>query len=131
VSRLKKQTHIPVNMGISLMLTVFIILCMILFSVLSLSGALKDNHRATIVGEQSFGKGLVQEINKLPDEAGMNITIQRYLTPSGQDINKKGITPDVVVELKEEHVTAKDDVQLKKAIEVLKEMTCLVQRNGY
>jgi len=42
VSRLKKQTHIPVNMGISLMLTVFIILCMILFSVLSLSGALKD-----------------------------------------------------------------------------------------
>ena len=61
----------------------------------------------------------------------MNITIQRYLTPSGQDINKKGITPDVVVELKEEHVTAKDDVQLKKAIEVLKEMTCLVQRNGY
>ena len=63
-----------------------------------LSGALKDNHRATIVGEQSFGKGLVQEINKLPDEAGMNITIQRYLTPSGSDIHKKGITPDVVVE---------------------------------
>ena len=61
----------------------------------------------------------------------MNITIQRYLTPSGQDINKKGITPDVVIELKEEHVKAKDDVQLKKAIEVLEEMTCLVQRNGY
>ena len=96
-----------------------------------LSGALKDNHRATIVGEQSFGKGLVQEINKLPDEAGMNITIQRYLTPSGQDINKKGITPDVVVELKEEHVKNKDDVQLKKAIEVLGQMTCVVQRNGY
>ena len=96
-----------------------------------LSGALKDNHRATIVGEQSFGKGLVQEINKLPDEAGMNITIQRYLTPSGQDINKKGITPDVMIELKEEHVKAKDDVQLKKALEVLEQMTCLVQRNGY
>ena len=96
-----------------------------------LSGALKDNHRATIVGEQSFGKGLVQEINKLPDEAGMNITIQRYLTPSGQDINKKGITPDVMVELTEENVKAKDDVQLKKAIEVLEQMTCLVQRNGY
>jgi carboxyl-terminal processing protease len=96
-----------------------------------LSGALKDNHRATIVGEQSFGKGLVQEINKLPDEAGMNITIQRYLTPSGQDINKKGISPDVVVELTEENVKAKDDVQLKKAIEVLEQMSCLVQRNGY
>ena len=92
-----------------------------------LSGALKDNHRATIVGEQSFGKGLVQEINKLPDEAGMNITIQRYLTPSGTDINKKGITPDVVVELTKENVEAKKDVQLEKAIEILEKMTCLVQ----
>lgn len=95
-----------------------------------LSGALKDNHRATIVGEQSFGKGLVQEINKLPDDAGMNITIQRYLTPSGRDIHKKGITPDVVVELTKENAEAKDDVQLKKAIEILEEMTCLVQKNG-
>ena len=92
-----------------------------------LSGALKDNHRATIVGEQSFGKGLVQEINRLPDEAGMNITIQRYLTPSGTDIHKKGITPDVVVELTQENAEAKNDVQLKKAIEVLEKMTCLVQ----
>ena len=95
-----------------------------------LSGALKDNHRATIVGEQSFGKGLVQEINRLPDEAGLNITIQRYLTPSGTDIHKKGITPDVVVELTKENVDAKDDVQLKKAIEILEQMTCLVQKNG-
>ena len=95
-----------------------------------LSGALKDNSRATIVGEQSFGKGLVQEINRLPDEAGVNITIQRYLTPSGSDIHKKGITPDVVVELKKENVDAKDDVQLKKAIELLKEMTCLTEKSG-
>ena len=95
-----------------------------------LSGALKDNNRATIVGEQSFGKGLVQEINKLPDEAGLNITIQRYLTPSGTDIHKKGITPDVVVELTKESADAKDDVQLKKAIEILENMTCLVQKNG-
>ncbi len=95
-----------------------------------LSGALKDNRRATIIGEQSFGKGLVQEINKLPDEAGMNITIQRYLTPSGNDINKKGITPDVMIELTKENAEAKDDVQLKKAIEVLGKMTCLVQKSG-
>ena len=95
-----------------------------------LSGALKDNNRATIVGEQSFGKGLVQEINKLPDEAGLNITIQRYLTPSGTDIHKKGITPDVVVELTKENADAKDDVQLKKAIEILENMSCLVQKNG-
>ena len=95
-----------------------------------LSGALKDNNRATIVGEQSYGKGLVQEINKLPDEAGLNITIQRYLTPSGTDIHKKGIMPDVVVELTKENADAKDDVQLKRAIEILENMTCLVQKNG-
>ena len=83
------------------------------------SGAMKDNHRAIIIGEQSFGKGLVQEINKLPYGSGVNITIQRYLTPDGNDIHKKGITPDVVVKLTEENVKNKDDVQLKEAIKVL------------
>ncbi len=87
------------------------------------SGAMKDNHRAVIIGEQSFGKGLVQEINKLPYEAGINITIQKYLTPNGTDINKKGITPDIVVELKEEDIKNKKDVQLLKAIEVVNQMT--------
>ena len=79
---------------------------------------MKDNKRAVLVGTQSFGKGLVQEINKLPNNAGINITIQKYLTPNGTDIHKKGITPDVVVELTEDEVKNKDDVQLKKAIEV-------------
>ncbi len=87
------------------------------------SGAMKDNHRAIIIGEQSFGKGLVQEINKLPYESGINITIQKYLTPNGTDINKKGITPDIEVKLTEEDVKNKNDVQLKKAIEVLSKMT--------
>ena len=87
------------------------------------SGAMKDNHRAVIIGEQSFGKGLVQEINKLPYDAGINITIQKYLTPNGTDINKKGITHDIKVELTEENVKNKDDVQLKKAVEVLTKMT--------
>lgn len=87
------------------------------------SGAMKDNHRAVIIGEQSFGKGLVQEINKLPYEAGINITIQKYLTPNGTDINKKGITPDIVVKLTEEDVKNKNDLQLKKAVEVLSKMT--------
>ena len=86
------------------------------------SGAMKDNHRAVIIGEQSFGKGLVQEINKLPYDAGINITIQKYLTPNGTDINKKGITPDLVVELTEENIKNKDDVQLKRAISVLQNM---------
>lgn len=84
-----------------------------------LSGALKDHGRAIIIGEKSFGKGLVQEVNHLPLSAGMNITIQKYLTPSGSDIHKKGIMPDIEIELTEENVKNKDDVQLKKAIEVL------------
>ncbi len=87
------------------------------------SGAMQDNGRAVLVGEQSFGKGLVQEINKLMYDAGINITIQKYLTPNGTDINKKGISPDVVVKLTEENVKNKDDVQLKKAIEVLNQLT--------
>lgn len=87
------------------------------------SGAMKDNHRAVIIGEQSFGKGLVQEINKLPYESGINITIQKYLTPNGTDINKKGITPDIMVKLTEDDVKNKNDLQLKKAVEVLSKMT--------
>ena len=87
------------------------------------SGAIKDNKRGVLVGTQSFGKGLVQEINKLPDNAGINITIQKYLPPNGTDIKKKGITPDVVVELTEEDIKNKNDVQLKKAIEIAQELS--------
>lgn len=87
------------------------------------SGAIKDNKRGVIVGTQSFGKGLVQEINKLPNSAGINITIQKYLTPNGTDIHKKGITPDVLVELSENDIKTKNDVQLKKAIEVAQQLS--------
>lgn len=86
-----------------------------------LSGALKDNKRATIVGKKSFGKGLVQEINKLPDGSALHITIQKYLTPNGTDIHKKGITPDFTVELTEEDVKANKDPQLAKACEILQQ----------
>lgn len=86
------------------------------------SGAMKDNKRAVLIGTQSFGKGLVQEINKLPNNAGVNITIQKYLTPNGTDIHKKGITPDILVELSDENIKNKDDVQLKKAIEVAQDL---------
>ncbi len=84
-----------------------------------LSGALKDNGRATIVGKKSFGKGLVQEINKLPGGSAMHITIQKYLTPNGTDINKKGIEPDVEVEITAEDVKAERDPQLQKANDIL------------
>ena len=86
-----------------------------------LSGALKDNKRAVIVGKKSFGKGLVQEINRMPDGAAMHITIQKYLTPSGTDINKKGIVPDIEVDYTKEDVDKKIDPQIAKANEVLLE----------
>jgi carboxyl-terminal processing protease len=87
-----------------------------------LSGALKDNKRAVLIGERSFGKGLVQEINQLPGGSGVNITTQRYLTPNDTDINKKGIEPDITVELKEEDAKGKKDPQLSKAVDVMEEM---------
>lgn len=86
------------------------------------SGAMKDNKRAVLIGEKSFGKGLVQEINRLPNDSGVNITIQKYLTPNGTDINKKGIEPDIKVELSEDDIKNKDDKQLKKANEVLQDL---------
>jgi len=86
------------------------------------SGAMKDNKRALIVGERSFGKGLVQEVNRLQNGAGINITVQRYLTPSGADIHKKGIEPDVVVALTDDDIKNKNDAQLKKAEELMLEM---------
>ncbi len=87
-----------------------------------LSGALKDNQRALIVGKKSFGKGLVQEINRLPDGSAVHITIQKYLTPNGTDINQKGIEPDITVEVTPEDVKAEKDPQLQRANDELVRM---------
>jgi carboxyl-terminal processing protease len=71
-----------------------------------LAGALQDNHRATLVGTRTFGKGLVQSLEALEDGSGVKITIARYYTPKGRDINKVGIAPDVVVPLTDEQRAA-------------------------
>ena len=84
-----------------------------------MSGALKDNHRATLIGTKTFGKGLVQKINMLSNESGMNITISKYLTPNGTDINKKGIQPDILVPYTEQDFYKDRDPQLDKAIDYL------------
>lgn len=67
-----------------------------------LSGALKDNKRATVMGGQTFGKALVQSVHSLSDGSGLAVTIAHYYTPSGTDISHKGVTPDVKVEVTEE-----------------------------
>jgi carboxyl-terminal processing protease len=71
-----------------------------------LSGALKDNERAVLVGTRTFGKGLVQSVRSLGDGSGLAITVAKYLTPNGTDINKSGIEPDIAVELTEEQQEA-------------------------
>lgn len=90
------------------------------------AGAAKDMGAATLVGTQTFGKGLVQRLFTLPDGSGLNITIQKYFTPNGTSIHGTGITPDKVVELPEGYEDAKEipvaeDTQLKEGISVLDE----------
>jgi carboxyl-terminal processing protease len=96
-----------------------------------LSGALRDNDRAVLVGSKTFGKGLVQSVRGLGDGSGIAVTIAKYLTPNGTDINQEGITPDVSVELTEEQQKAlrtdrtligtAEDPQFTRAMEVLRQ----------
>ncbi len=87
-----------------------------------LSGALKDYKKAKLLGSQTYGKGMVQKIIPLPNETGLNLTIAKYLTPSGTDINQKGITPDIEVNFTMEDVKKQNDIQLSTAKSILNEM---------
>lgn len=87
-----------------------------------LSGALKDYHKAKLVGTRTFGKGMVQKIIPMPNETGINLTIAKYLTPLGHDINKKGIEPDIEVKLTEQDLQLKKDAQLNQAKVIMTKM---------
>ena len=69
-----------------------------------LSGALQENERAQLVGQKTFGKGLVQAVRGLSDGSGMTVTIAKYLTPNGTDIHKNGIQPDISAEMSEKEI---------------------------
>lgn len=81
------------------------------------AGALQDRSRAKLVGQKSFGKGSVQEVQELTDGAGLHITTSKWLLPSGKWINGTGLIPDVKVEMDEKNPDK--DPQLDKAIEML------------
>ena len=90
------------------------------------SGAIQDYETGTIIGTQTFGKGIVQSILPFNDGSAIKITVSRYFTPRGTCIHGEGITPDVEVELNEELKTKltiekSEDNQLQKAIENVKE----------
>jgi carboxyl-terminal processing protease len=89
-----------------------------------LTGAIQDSESGTVIGTNTFGKGLVQSVMPLNDGTGFKLTTSQYFTPSGRYIHDVGIAPDITVELPEsyfelEDPTDSDDVQLQKAIEIL------------
>jgi carboxyl-terminal processing protease len=96
-----------------------------------LAGALKENGRATIVGTRTYGKGTVQSVHSLSDGSGLAVTIARYYPPSGEDINHKGIAPDISVDLTTEQQMnfsvnpslwgTEADPQYAKAIQILQQ----------
>lgn len=83
------------------------------------AAAMKDHDRAVLVGTKTFGKGSVQKIFEMRDRSALKITTAHYLTPSGADIDKRGVEPDIKVEMERRRVGTPDDVQLAKAVEVL------------
>ena len=93
-----------------------------------LTGAIKDTKSGTIVGEKTFGKGIVQSVIELKDKSAVKLTTSQYFTPNGINIHGKGIEPDVVVKaavVKDQKPSQKvdpvNDLQLKKAFELAKE----------
>ncbi|MSS20263.1 S41 family peptidase [Pseudoramibacter porci] len=87
-----------------------------------LTGALQDYKKATVIGTQTFGKGIVQSVIPMYDGSGYQITTAQYYTPKGRSINKKGITPDIVINennLTENYLTDRDQ-QFQKALEIIK-----------
>lgn len=90
-----------------------------------LTGAVKDTKSGVVIGTRTFGKGLVQAVNNLPDGDGYKITVAQYFTPNGSYIHGKGIEPDITVELPEalkgkSGLSHEEDPQFQKALEIIK-----------
>ena len=83
------------------------------------AGAMQDHKKATLVGEQSFGKGSVQEVVDITKDTLLKITVANWLTPNGHLIHEKGLTPDYIVEFTRNDLENKKDPQMDKAVELL------------
>lgn len=84
------------------------------------AGALRDNGVATIVGEKSFGKGSVQQVENLPGGGELKVTIARWFTPAGKNIDKQGIAPDINIVMSDSDANAGKDPQKDRATAILK-----------
>jgi len=86
------------------------------------AGALRDNRQVKLVGQKSFGKGSVQQLMPFGDGSSLKVTIAKWLTPNGDEINEKGLTPDVEIKNTAEDEEKGKDQQLDKAIEIINEI---------
>ena len=82
-----------------------------------LSGALRDHNLATLLGEKSFGKGSVQELVDLPGGSAVKVTVAKWITPGGKNLNHNGLDPDIKVTISDDDVKNNNDAQLNKALE--------------
>ena len=87
-----------------------------------LAGALRDNRGISLVGEKSFGKGSVQELENLTGGSSLKITVAKWLTPKGKLIADVGLEPDFKIEVTEKDFEAEKDPQLEKALEIIEEI---------
>lgn len=85
-----------------------------------LAGALRDNRHIVLVGETSFGKGSVQQINSLTGGTSLKVTVAKWYTPNNYSIDQNGLKPDVSVSLSDQDIETDKDPQLDKAIELIK-----------
>jgi len=86
------------------------------------AGAVQDNKRGIVMGVQTFGKGTVQEVQGFDDSSSLRMTIAKWYTPNGRLINKEGLTPDIIVEMKDSDLEKKIDTQKEAAIKYLLEL---------
>ena len=84
-----------------------------------MAGAIQDYGRGSVIGEQTFGKGSVQDLETMEGGSSLRVTVAKWLTPKGREIDKEGITPDITVERTDEDFNADRDPQLDKALEEL------------
>ena len=86
-----------------------------------LAGAMQDYKRASLVGEKSYGKGSVQEVLNITQDTVLKITVAKWLTPNGNSISEKGLTPDYEMPFTKKDIDNGIDPQLNKAVELLLE----------
>ncbi len=82
-----------------------------------LAGALHDYKVSSLIGEKSFGKGSVQELIPLPDDSAVKVTVAKWITPNGKNLNKDGLVPDIEVKLTDDDIAQQRDSQLNRALE--------------